>query len=124
MAQTAAGRYTADFRLQRYGSYLLKAIHQRDGKTVAESLGAVALSYPLEYLRTTPDPEPLRHAARVTGGADQAPADAVWRAAPGERVRYTQDLWPYALVLVIGLFLLDLYAKRVRLFGYRTIRFE
>jgi len=25
---------------------------------------------------------------------------------------------------VLGLFLLDLYAKRVRLFGYRTIKFQ
>jgi Mg-chelatase subunit ChlD len=48
MAQTAAGRYTTDFRIQSYGSFLLKAVHQRDGKTVAESLGSVALSYPLE----------------------------------------------------------------------------
>ena len=124
MEQTAAGRYTADFRIQTYGSYLLKAVHQRDGKTVAESLGAVALSYPLEYLRTTPDPAPLRHAAQVSGGTDQAPAPAVWKTAPGEAVTYTQDLWPYALLVVVGLFLLDLYAKRVRLFGYRTIRFE
>src|SRR5205085_372113 len=80
MAQTAAGRYTADFKIQKYGSYLLKAIHKRGEhcstdkkewesptcKTVAESTGAVALSYPLEYLRTTPDVEPLKHAAQVS----------------------------------------------------------
>ena len=123
MAQTAAGRYTADFRIQKYGSYLLKAVHKRDGKTVAESMGAVALSYPLEYLRTTPDPEPLRHAAQVSGGHDQAKPPQVWDAA-GESVSYTQDLWPYVLIGVVGLFLLDLYAKRVRLFGYRTIKFQ
>ncbi|HET9621285.1 MAG TPA: VWA domain-containing protein [Kofleriaceae bacterium] len=123
MPQTAAGRYTADFRIQNYGSYLLKAVHKRDGKTVAESLGSVALSYPLEYLRTTPDPEPLRHAAQVSGGHDQAKPAEVWD--PGhEKVNYTQDLWPYVLLGVLGLFLLDLYAKRVRLFGYRTIKFE
>ncbi len=123
MDQTAAGRYTADFKIQKYGSYLLKAIHKRDGKTVAESLGSVALSYPLEYLRTTPDEEPLKHAAQVSGGIDQAPAEKIWKAAPGESVEYTQDLWPWALLGVIVLFLLDLYAKRVRLFGYRTIKF-
>ncbi len=123
MPQTAAGRYTADFRIQKYGSYLLKAVHQRDGKTVAESLGSVALSYPLEYLRTTPDPEPLRHAAQVSGGRDQARPAEVWD--PGqEKVSYTQDLWPYVLIAVLALFLLDLYAKRVRLFGYRTIKFQ
>lgn len=124
MDQTAAGRYTADFRLDKYGSYLLKAIHQRDGKTVAESLGAVALSYPLEYLRSTPDPEPLRHAAQVSGGHDQAAPAQLWATQPGESVKYAQDLWPWVLVGVAALFLLDLYAKRVRLFGYRTIKFE
>ena len=143
MAQTAAGRYTADFKIQKYGSYLLKAIHKREGKTVAESLGSVALSYPLEYLRSTPNLEPMRHAAQVSGGHDQARAEQVWdacaRYAPApapapagtrgtcaqmESVSYTQDLWPYVLLGVIALFLLDLYAKRVRLFGYRTVRFD
>jgi Ca-activated chloride channel family protein len=123
MAQTAAGRYTADFKIQKYGSYLLKAVHKRNGNTVAESLGSVALSYPLEYLRSSPNIEPLQHAAQVSGGHDQAKPAQVWDA-QGEKVPYTQDLWPYVLLVVVGLFILDLYAKRVRLFGYRTIRFQ
>lgn len=123
MPQTAAGRYTADVRIQNYGSYLLKAVHQRSGKTVAESLGSVALSYPIEYLRTTPDPEPLRHAAQVSGGHNQATPAQIWD--PGdEKVSHSQDLWPYVLLGVLALFVLDLYAKRVRLFGYRTIKFR
>ncbi|MGE3542598.1 MAG: hypothetical protein AB7L28_01630, partial [Kofleriaceae bacterium] len=101
----------------------LKAVHKRDGKTVAESLGSVALSYPLEYLMSTPDLEPLQHAAQVSGGADRAKPDQIW-STEGKPVKYTQDLWPYVLFAVIALFLLDLYAKRVRLFGYRTIKFE
>jgi hypothetical protein len=101
----------------------LKADHKRDGKTVAESLGSVALSYPLEYLRSTPDVEPMKHAAGVTGGHDQAQAPQLWD--PGkESVSYTQDLWPWVLLGVVVLFLLDLYSKRVRMFGYRTIKFE
>ena len=97
MAQTAAGRYTADFKIQKYGSYLLKAVHKRNGKTVAESLGSVALSYPLEYLRTTPDPEPLKHAAQVSGGHDQAKPAQIWDAARREGAVH-QDLWPYVLL--------------------------
>ncbi len=123
MSQTAAGRYTADFQIPKYGSYLLKAIHQRAGKTVAESPGAVALSYPLEYLRTTPNTDPMKHAAQVSGGLDQADPAKIFD--PGtEAVSYTQDLWPFVLLGVVVLFLLDLYAKRVRLFGYRTIKFS
>ena len=123
MAQTAAGRYVADFPIERYGSFLLKAVHARDGKVVAESLGSVALPYPLEYLKTTPDASALKQAAIVTGGADQlAPKDA-WTAGD-ESIAYTQDLWPWVLLGMIGLIVLDLYGKRVRLFGYRTIKFE
>ena len=131
MNQTAAGRYTADFPIQKYGSYLLKAVHKRENNqkdwdkkpTVAESLGSVALSYPLEYLRTTPNLEPMKHAAQVSGGMDQAEPAKMFD--PGsESVSYTQDLWPFVLIGVVGLFLLDLYAKRVRLFGYRTIKFQ
>jgi hypothetical protein len=123
MSQTAAGRYTADFKIPKYGSYLLKAIHQRGGKTVAESFSSVAMSYPLEYLRTTPNLDPMKHAAQVSGGLDQAEPAKVFD--PGtESVSYTQDLWPFVLLGVVVLFLLDLYAKRVRLFGYRTIKFS
>jgi Ca-activated chloride channel family protein len=123
MVQTAAGRYVADFAIDRYGSYMLKAVHKRDGNTVAESLGAVALPYPAEYLRTTPNEEPLRHAALVTGGIDQASPTAVWKPADGEEIKYTQDLWPWVLLALACAAVLDIYLKRVRLFGYRTIKF-
>jgi Ca-activated chloride channel family protein len=123
MDQTAAGRYAAGFRIARYGSFLLKATHKRDGKTVAESMGAVSLSYPLEYLRTSVDTTPLVHAALVTGGKDQAEPPTIWDAG-GESIPYTRDLWPWVLLVAVGLLVLDTYAKRVRLFGYRTIRFR
>lgn len=123
MAQTAAGRYTADFKIAKYGSYLLKAVHKRNGNTVAESLGSVALSYPLEYLRSSSDTSALEHAVKVSQGHAQAKPTEVW-SADGESVPYTEDLWPYVLLAAVGLFILDLYAKRVRLFGYRTIRFQ
>lgn len=122
MPQTAAGRYTAEVALHNYGSFLLKAVHRRNGKTVAESLGSVALSYPLEYLRSTPNLEPLQQAALASGGHDQVSPSQLWNAA-GERVTYTQELWPWVLLIVVGLSILDLYAKRVRLFGYRATKF-
>ncbi len=123
MDQSAAGRYDANFRIERYGSFLLKAVHKRDGKVVAESMGSVAMSYPLEYLRSTPDPEPLMHAATVTGGKNQAEPAAVW-SAEGESISYVQDLWAWVLLGVAGLFVLDIYLRRLRLFGYRTIKFD
>ena len=121
MSQAAAGRYEAEFEVDRYGSYLLKAVHKRNGKTVAESLGSVALSYPEEYLRTTPDTAPLEHAALVTGGSKADPPKLF--AARNTSVEYTQDLWPWMLLFIAGLLIIDTYLKRVRIFGYRVIRF-
>ncbi len=89
---------------------------------VAESLGAVALSYPLEYLRTTPDTAPLEHAATVTQGLSQPAPDRVFDPM-GESIEYSEDLWPWVLLAVACLLLLDIYLKRLRLFGYRTMKF-
>ncbi len=123
MDQRAAGRYVAEFRIERYGSFLLKAVHKRDGKTVAESVGSVSLPYPLEYLKTTPDTTAMAHAATVTGGAADPAPKAVWDP-DKQSVSYVEDLWPWVLLAVIALLLLDIYFKRLRLFGYRTMRFD
>src|SRR5690606_6020415 len=76
MDQTAAGRYEGELAIDRYGTFVLKAVHKREGRTVAESVGAVSLPYPAEYLRSTPDVEPLRQIALVTKGiASPRPQD-------------------------------------------------
>jgi Ca-activated chloride channel homolog len=123
MDQTAAGRYTAEFDMDRYGSYLLKAVHRRDGQVVAESLGSASLPYPPEYMTTGQNPTPLEHAAMVTGGLGDPAPQAVFKPAEAEHIRYTQDLWPWVLLFVACALVLDTYLKRIRVFGYRTVRF-
>jgi hypothetical protein len=83
----------------------------------------VSLPYPTEYLRSTPDEEPLRQAGVITGGlASPKPAE-VFATTKGELIKYHKDLWPYVLVGVCLAFLIDVYLRRVRLFGYRAIKF-
>jgi uncharacterized membrane protein len=119
MEQRAAGRYEADFAVDRYGTYILRAVHSRAGRVVAQSLGAVSLPYPAEYLRTTPDVEALRQVGVVTGGvARPRPADTF--ANLGEHIPYHRELWPLVLLGVAAAFLIDVYLRRVRLFGYRA----
>jgi hypothetical protein len=89
---------------------------------VAESVGAVSLPYPEEYLRSTPDPEPLRQVGVVTGGvASVTPAALV--DAGGETIKYHRELWPWVLLAVACFFIFDLYLRRVRIFGYRPMKF-
>jgi len=122
MDQTAAGRYEAELPIDRYGTYILRAVHRRAGALVAESVGAVSLPYPAEYLRTTPDEEVLRQVGVVTGGqASPKPEDLQNR--QGDTITYHRDLWPLVLLALACAFLVDLYLRRVRLFGYRAMKF-
>jgi len=122
MEQTAAGRYEAELPIDRYGSFVLKAVHRREGRVVAESVGAVSLPYPEEYLRSTPDPEPLRQVGVVTGGIAQV-APAQLADAGGETIKYHRELWPFVLLGAACFFMCDLYLRRVRIFGYRPMKF-
>jgi hypothetical protein len=122
MEQTAAGRYEAEFPVDRFGTFILRAVHRRAGQVVAESVGAAALPYPAEYLRTTPDAEPLQQAATITGGLATPRPDQLFQAG-GEKIEFHKDMWPYVLVAVALFFLVDLYLRRVRVFGYRVMKF-
>ena len=120
MVQSAAGRYAADVPLDRFGSFVVKAVHKRDGRTVAESKGAVSLPYPEEFLRSGPSLGPLRAAAELTGGKE-SPEPAELFDARSETLRHSKDLWPWVLLAVSFLLVLDTFLKRVRLFGHRTL---
>ena len=124
MPQTAPGRYEADFPLDRYGSFFLHAALNKpvDDRaagaktgTVAESFGHVTNPYPREYLALAPDVGTLAHAAAATGGGLDPSPGALFDPA-GEVIRYHQDLWPRLVGAAIGLMLLDLLVRRVRLF--------
>ncbi|MCC6749809.1 MAG: VWA domain-containing protein [Deltaproteobacteria bacterium] len=121
LQQTAAGRYETSFRLRKYGAFLLQARHKVDGKVVAESLSSVSVPYPKEYTDLLPDTRRLERLARIANGrVNPSPAEVL--SADGARIRYTKDLWPLVLYGALGLFLLDVLLRRVRLFGYRAER--
>ena len=69
-------------------------------------------------------PSRCEHAAQVSGGHDQAKPAQIWDAERREASSTRRTSGPTCCSACVGLFLLDLYAKRVRLFGYRTIKFE
>ena len=121
MAQTAAGRYEGTFPVDRYGTFLLKAVHRREGRVVAESVGTVALPYPAEYSVTGPNPTALAQAAVISGGLEN-PTPKQLLDAGGEKILYHEDLWPWVLMAVAIAFLADVYLRRVRFLGYRTMK--
>jgi hypothetical protein len=114
MVQTAPGRYEGTFALDRYGAFLLRALHRQNDTLVAESTGALSLPYPREYLALPPDTALLaRVAARTGGRANVTPAQLF--DAAGEKVPFYRELWPWALWLAALLLLGDVALRRVRL---------
>jgi secreted protein with Ig-like and vWFA domain len=114
LPQTAAGRYEGELTLDRYGSFLLRAVHKRDGVTVAESSGTLSLPYPREYLALPPDDGLLARVAEVTGGRVRPPAPALFDAG-GEEVPWHRELWSWALWAAAALLVIDVALRRVRL---------
>ncbi len=116
LRQTAPGRYEARVPLKEYGSYNIKAQHDRDGDTIAVSLGTISYPYPQEYLFTEPNREVMRRAADIGGGATN-PEDSVLFDAMGEEVKYREELWPFFVLAAIAMLLFDLMFRRLRLGG-------
>lgn len=126
MRQTAPGRYEAAVTLDKYGSFLLRAEHQRemsDGslKPVAMSFGHVSNPYPREYASFEPDTTSLEKAAVATGGGLDPKDAAEVFAAAGEKVTFHEELWKRFIYAAIGVFLLDLLLRRVRLFDRKFV---
>jgi hypothetical protein len=125
MGQTAPGRYEGNFRLDEYGSFLLRAEHIKvDEKgqlsPVGVSYGHVTNPYPREYASFDPDIERLRRAALAGGGALDANPAAIFDPA-GEKIVSYRDLWNRFVLAAIVVFLLDLLVRRVRLFDRKFL---
>jgi Ca-activated chloride channel homolog len=73
--------------------------------------------YPKEYTDLIQDRDKLQHAAQTAGG-QLDPTELRLFSPDGQKVRYYRDLWPWVIYGLLGLFLIDLLLRRVRIFGY------
>jgi len=125
LRQTAPGRYEANFPLDQYGSFLLRAEHAKAGangelKPFATSFGHVTNPYPREYASFDPDIERLSRAVLAGGGSlDPEPARVFDPA--GQKIVSYRPLWNRFVLAAIVLFLLDLLVRRVRLFDRKFL---
>jgi Ca-activated chloride channel homolog len=125
MRQSAPGRYEADFQLDKYGSFLLRAEHMKakpngDLSQVGVSYGHVSNPYPREYAAFEPDVERLERAAAAGGGTVDPEARMPFE--PGdEKIVYYEQLWSRFILAAILVFLLDLLVRRVRIFDRKFL---
>ncbi len=121
MRQVAPGRYEARLPLDKYGSFLLRAQHareQEDGtlRPVAVSSGHVSNPYPREYAAFQTDTTTLERAALATRGVFDPEDQSVAFSPDGEKISFHEELWSRFVMLAIGIFLMDLLLRRVRIF--------
>ena len=125
MRQVAPGRYEANFELDRYGSFLLRAEHQKEAedgsmRSVGVSYGHISNPYPREYASFEPDLDKLERAAKVGGGSLDPEAQAVF--SPGdEKILSYERLQDRFILAALVVFLLDLLVRRVRLFDRKFL---
>lgn len=123
LQQTAPGRYEATVPLKEYGSYNLKAQHDLKGDTIAISQGTLSYPYPQEYLFIEPNFEVLRSAATIGRGQTNPQIKTLFDPM-GEEVKYRKELWPFFVMAALGLLLLDILFRRLRLGGATELAWE
>jgi Ca-activated chloride channel homolog len=112
LRQVAPGRYAARFAAPTCGAYHMETKLRYEGRPVEVPRSGIVISYP-EELRVRPaNTRLLRAIAEASQGQfDPKPADVF---APTEHaVLRTVPLWPFLLLAVVVVFLLDLMLKRV-----------
>jgi uncharacterized membrane protein len=112
VAQTAPGRYQAEFPTPRAGSYHLEFSQKYQGKVLYQQSRGLAVGYPDE-LRLRPTNQDLLHSlARVSGGKYDPTPEAVFATDDQTALRAT-PLWPYLLVAAALVFVADVALRRI-----------
>lgn len=111
-AQEAPGRYRARLERPPQGLYMLCLEAQREGKTVTDTAKLIAVPYAKEYRRIGLNSEVVSEIVRMTGGQFlERPV------LPRPSGKLRQDaylvLWPWALLLAVGLFITDLALRKL-----------
>jgi uncharacterized protein YegL len=112
MAQTAPGRYVAEFDTSRSGAYHLEMLQKQQGQMLSQQSRGLVVGYDEEFRLRPTNEELLQAIARVSGGAYNPEPEAVF-ADLGRTAPRTIPLWPYLIAAAALLFLADVALRRI-----------
>jgi Mg-chelatase subunit ChlD len=113
MSQVAPGEYAADLSLRALGATRIEATASDGRGGVRRAYASYSQPWPAERSFGPPDLAVGRTLAAATGGIVNPTPSEIWerRGTPVEEYR---DLWPRLVLLGLGLYLLDLFIRRIR----------
>jgi Ca-activated chloride channel homolog len=114
LAQTAPGRYVADFETPLSGPYHLELTQKANGQVLYQQSRGISVGYSDE-LRLKPTNETLlKSIAEASGGKYQIAATDVF-AATGRTARRPMPLWPWLVTAAALVLVLDVALRRIDL---------
>jgi uncharacterized membrane protein len=116
----APGRLQGRLPRADVGLWQLDATHRQGEAELATSRRLFTVPWPEEMRSLPPRPEVVQEVADRTGG--RADVDPAWLWSPSDVPRmHRQPLWPWVVWALLGLWMLDLLFRRVRMFGLRPV---
>jgi hypothetical protein len=114
MNQTAPGRYVAEFETPDPGAYVLEISQKQDGKLISLQSRGLAVGYSEEHRLRPTNTSLLQTIARLSGGRYDPTPQELFAPFDQTALRPT-PLWPYLMMVVAVLFLIDVALRRVDL---------
>jgi hypothetical protein len=114
MAQSAPGRYQAEFDATQAGAYQLLFTQSQDGRVIGQQSRGLAVGYPDELRLRPVNRDLLRSVAQASGGRSDPAPGSVFDPGPRTVPRAT-PLWPYLIAAAALLFVLDVALRRIDL---------
>lgn len=126
LTQVAAGRYQGKLALTTFGPYTIKGRHtpKSEGDASApsyRSFATIAWPFPDEHLMGAPDLSIFERLAALTGGTRNPSPETLFDVA-GQTTEKRAPLWPKPLPWALGLLVVDVLLRRVRLYGRTDVR--
>lgn len=118
LVQSQIGSFSGKFPLNKKGDYIVTVTRAQNNGVTSTASAAIAMSETTEYARTSPNNALLARLVGETGGKLDPSVSELFRPS-GEKIYALRDVWRGILWLVLPLFLVDLFLRRVRLFESR-----
>ena len=109
--QVGPGAYETRVPLNQDGTYVFRTVGDTSGGTSR----TLEYSYPDEYHFYPPNFQVLRDVSSSTGGVYQPAGPEIFDA-KGETVSVHTKLWPLVASIALGLYVVDVFLRRLRLF--------